>query len=244
MNQQKKDHPLKDFYGEIHGSYDRVNRIFTFGRDVAWRKKAARECLKKRPERILDLCTGTGDFIMELARQGEYPVELTGYDFSASMLDKARKKSEGLPKRTSIRSLVFLEGDAARMPFKYASFDAIGITFGIRNLLYENNRAGIHLREIYRVLKPGGRLVILESSRPENIIWRWFHTLYLRLILPWLGGLLSGNRAAYRYLSESSRKYYSMDQMGKILERAGFEVLRGEPFFLGSVMLLIADKRK
>jgi len=243
MGPRKNSYPLKVYYGEIYASYDRVNRIFTFGRDLAWRKKAAAECLKGRPARILDLCTGTGDFILEVARQADGPVELTGYDFSASMLDRARKKCHGLPERKEIRSLDFVEGNAARMPFRDASFDAIGITFGIRNLLYANPGSGKHLSEIHRVLKPGGRLIILESSRPENFIWRWINTLYLRLILPCLGGLFSGNLAAYRYLSESSRNYYSPEQLEDVLQEAGFRVFRREPLFLGSVMLLTAGKR-
>lgn len=241
MGRQKRDYPLKDFYGQIHGNYDRVNRIFTFGQDVAWRKKAARECLRERPGRVLDLCTGTGDFILELARQADEPVELTGYDFSPSMLRRAREKSGGITGQ-SVRSLAFVEGDAARMPFKDAYFDAIGITFGIRNLLYENTRAQLHLAEIHRVLKPGGRLVVLESSRPGNIVWRGFHNLYLRLILPCLGGIISGNLPAYRYLSQSSRNYYSMEQMGEILEQAGFVILGKTSLFLGSVMLFTVRK--
>lgn len=242
-DRQKRDYPLKAYYGNIHASYDRVNRIFTFGRDVAWRKKAAAECLKYRPAKILDLCTGTGDFILEVAAQADYPVELTGYDFSASMLAGARRKGQGLTEKTEIRSLEFVEGNVARMPFRDDSFDAIGITFGIRNLLYENSGAGQHLSEIHRVLKPGGHLVILESGRPGNFIWRRINSLYLRMILPCLGGVLSGNMAAYRYLSESSKNYYSMDQMGAILEGTGFRILGREPLFLGSVMLLTAGKR-
>ncbi len=238
-----QDHPLHDFYSKIHARYDLVNRVFTFGRDRAWRRKAATECLLARPLRILDLCTGTGDFLIELARQAEDPLELTGFDFSASMLGLARRKSGGLAERSGIRSLSFVEGDAAGMPFPNDSFDAVGITFGIRNLLYKNSRAGQHLSEIRRVLKPGGRLVILESGRPGNAIWRQANTLYLKLILPLLGGLLSGNLAAYRYLSESSKNYYTIDEMGGILEKAGFGVLRGKPLFLGSVMLVVSEKR-
>jgi len=238
-----KDHPLQDFYRKIHARYDLVNRVFTFGRDRAWRRKAAAECLRARPVRILDLCSGTGDFLIELARQAEGPLELTGFDFSASMLDLARGKSGGLEERSGIRSLAFVEGDAAGMPFPNDSFDAVGITFGIRNLLYENSNAAQHMAEIRRVLKPGGRLVILESGRPGNVIWRQVNTLYLRLVLPFLGGLLSGNLAAYRYLSESSKNYHTMDEMGGILEKAGFGVLRSKPLFMGSVMLVVAEKR-
>lgn len=243
MSPPVKNYPLKAFYGEIHSRYDLVNRVFTFGRDRAWRRKAAAECLRGRPVRILDLCTGTGDFLIELARQADGPLELTGFDFSASMLDLARRKSGGLEQGSGIRSLSFVEGDAAGMPFPDASFDAVGITFGIRNLLYENSRAGQHMAEIRRVLKPGGRLVILESGRPGNFFWRQANTLYLKLILPFLGGLLSGNLAAYRYLSESSKNYYTMDEMGGILEKAGFRVLRSKPLFLGSVMLVVSEKR-
>ena len=93
-----------------------------------------------------------------------------------------------------------------------------------------------------RVLKPGGRLVILESSKPENRFWRVFNNIYLRFILPYLGGLFSGNFKAYRYLARSSRNYYSLNEMGLILEGAGFKVLSGRPLFLGSVMLLVASK--
>ncbi|HER08626.1 MAG TPA: ubiquinone/menaquinone biosynthesis methyltransferase [Bacteroides sp.] len=242
MGRRTKDYPLKTFYGKIHGQYDRVNRIFTFGRDASWRRKAAAECLKVRPIRILDLCTGTGDFLLELARQANSPVELTGYDFSASMLELARKKSRGLEEQPEIRSLNFVEGDVADMPFQNASFDAIGITFGIRNLLYENSGAGAHLSEIHRVLRPGGRLVILESSRPGNFLWRQFNALYLRLILPYLGGLLTGNLAAYRYLAQSSKNYYTRDQMIGILKNSGFRMISEKPLFLGSVMLLAAEK--
>jgi demethylmenaquinone methyltransferase/2-methoxy-6-polyprenyl-1,4-benzoquinol methylase len=241
---KQNEHPLKAYYAGIHERYDRVNHIFTFGRDVVWRRKAAAECLKGRPSRILDLCTGTGDFLLELARQADYPVSLTGYDFSDSMLGEARRKCRALEERTRVRHLELVEGDAARMPFPDASFDAIGITFGIRNLVYENPRYLVHLSEMHRVLKPGGQLVILESSRPSSIAWRWINSLYLRLILPYLGGLISGNLKAYRYLSESSLKYHTMDQMGTILEDSGFSVLGREPLFLGSVMLLKAEKRE
>lgn len=239
-----KNHPLKAYYGTIHGSYDRVNRVFTFGRDAAWRRKAAAACLGDRPSRILDLCTGTGDLLLEIAGQADYPVELTGYDFSPSMLELAREKIRAAGSGGPAHSVKFVEGEVAAMPFLDHAFDAIGITFGIRNLLYENSDAGTHLSEIHRVLRPGGRLVILESSRPGSFLWRWINSLYLRLILPYLGGLLSGNLAAYQYLSESSRNYHTLEQMGRILEGSGFRVHRGKRLFLGSVMLLTAVKKK
>ena len=119
-----KDFPLQSFYGDIHSTYDRVNRIFTFGRDRAWRRKAVVELLRKHPDRVLDLCTGTGDFILEAARNTGKDAELKGYDFSPAMLEKARDKYSQLREREQIPAVDFIEGDAGAMPFEDASFDA------------------------------------------------------------------------------------------------------------------------
>ncbi|RPI41700.1 MAG: ubiquinone/menaquinone biosynthesis methyltransferase [Bacteroidetes bacterium] len=240
MEQPGTDHPLKSYYADIHPTYDRVNRVFTFGGDARWRRKAASVCLSTGPSSVLDLCAGTGDFALELARQAGYPVTVTGFDFSSEMLGIARRKAEGSVRGPA--TVHFVEGDASRMPFSDGQFDAVGITFGIRNLIYENSRAGRHLEEINRVLRPGGRLVILESSRPGNPLWRIINSFYLRFILPRVGGLISGHPEAYRYLARSSRNYYTIGGMGDILEGAGFRMLQGKPLFMGSVMLLEASK--
>ena len=151
MKGKQKDFPLHSFYGDIHATYDRVNRVFTFGRDRSWRRTAAMELLKSEPRRVLDLCTGTGDFVLELAmqssRQGKEP-ELSGFDFSSEMLQEARRKQEELGLEKQLPEIRFLEGDAADMPFEDGSFDSMGITFGIRNLVYENSRASKHLGEM------------------------------------------------------------------------------------------------
>jgi demethylmenaquinone methyltransferase/2-methoxy-6-polyprenyl-1,4-benzoquinol methylase len=245
MNPIPSDFPLRDYYSDIHSTYDRVNRIFTFGCDRTWRRKAVAACLQSAPGSVLDLCTGTGDFILEVARQvgrNGRTAMLTGFDFSAAMLTEARRKLQKLRERERIPEVAFMEGDAGKMPFAECLFDAVGITFGIRNLLYENSSAERHLEELYRVLKPGGRLVILESSRPGNRWWRLFNNIYLQLIIPCLGGMISGSVKAYRYLAKSSRDYYTMTEMGSILEGAGFELLSSESLFLGSVMLVVAEK--
>lgn len=239
-----KDFPLQSFYGDIHSSYDRINHIFTFGRDRAWRRKAVVELLRKNPVRVLDLCTGTGDFVLEAARKANEGVELTGYDFSPDMLGVAREKFSRISQGEKIQPVTFREGDAGEMPFEEGSFDALGITFGIRNLVYKNSSSDRHLSEINRVLRPGGQLVVLESSRPENPLWRLFNTIYLRFILPYLGGLISGNLKAYRYLANSSKNYYTIKEMGAILETAGFRVSGSRSLFLGSVMLLVLDKKQ
>jgi demethylmenaquinone methyltransferase/2-methoxy-6-polyprenyl-1,4-benzoquinol methylase len=246
MKGEQKDFPLHSFYGDIHATYDRVNRVFTFGRDRSWRRTAARELLKSEPCRVLDLCTGTGDFVLELAlqssRQGKEP-ELSGFDFSSEMLQEARRKLEEVGLEKQLPEIRFLEGDAADMPFEDGSFDSMGITFGIRNLVYENSRASQHLGEMARVLRPGGQLVVLESSRPGSPLWRIFNNFYLRFILPYLGGIISGNLKAYQYLARSSKNYYTIGEMGKILDAAGFTMIRSRSLFLGSVMLLVLEKR-
>jgi demethylmenaquinone methyltransferase/2-methoxy-6-polyprenyl-1,4-benzoquinol methylase len=238
----KADYPLQQFYGDIYPSYDRVNRVFTFGRDRTWRREAVSACLQPGPGKVLDLCTGTGDFILEVASQAGSGISLTGYDFSSAMLEAARLKNLERQENGEFPTIDFVEGDVNQMPFEADYFDAIGITFGIRNLVYENSNAEQHLSEIRRVLRPGGQLVILESSRPANTIWRFFNTIYLKLILPYLGGIISGNLKAYRYLAKSSRNYYSIREMGAILEEANFTILVGRPLFLGSVMLVVAEK--
>ncbi len=246
MKEKQKDFPLHSFYGDIHSTYDRVNRIFTFGRDRSWRRTAASELLKSKPDRVLDLCTGTGDFVLELARQssrqGSEP-GLTGFDFSSEMLQEASRKQEEMLRQKQQPEISFMEGDAGDMPFEDGHFDSMGITFGIRNLVYENSNATKHLSEMKRVLRPGGQLVILESCKPDSQLWRGFNNFFLRFILPYLGGLISGNLKAYQYLANSSKNYYTIEDMGKILDVAGFKMIRSRSLVMGSVMLLILEKR-
>jgi len=194
---------------------------------------------------MLAVSTGTGDFILETAKQCALKnpdIRLTGYDFNGDMLGEAEKKQGSGLAVEALPRINFIKGEVASMPFRDGEFDAMGITFGIRNLVFENPLADRYLAEMNRVLIKGGRLVVLESSRPSNVIWRLFNGIYLRGILPFLGGLVSGNLKAYRYLARSSRRYYTLGEMGEILERAGFKTLRGRSLFLGSVMLLVAEK--
>lgn len=241
MPQSRSSYPLQDYYADIYTTYDVVNRVFTFGRDRSWRRKAVIACLENEPDSVLDVCTGTGDFILEVAAKSKPGTSLKGYDFSADMLNEAIRKQKLLSGK-KLNPVEFVEGDVGQMPFNTESFDAMGITFGIRNLVYENPNALRHLKELYRVLKMGGRFVVLESSRPTNRLWRVFNNIYLRLILPYLGGFISGNLKAYRYLAKSSRNYYTLSQMGGILEGAGFKIVKTESLFMGSVMLVVAQK--
>jgi len=178
-----------------------------------------------------------------MAGQLEKGVSLTGFDFSSAMLREAIRKHGEMLKTEKISPVDFVEGDVSSMPFHDGQFEVIGITFGIRNLVYENSNSTKHLSEMRRVLQKGGSLVILESCKPENGVWRIFNSIYLQFILPYLGGLISGNLKAYRYLARSSRNYYSIREMGSILEEAGFIVSKSKHLFLGSVMLMVAVKK-
>ncbi len=238
-------HPLHDFYADIHGTYDRINRIFTFGCDQRWRRKAAGACLEDDPGEVLDICSGTGDFVLEMLVQSPGDRQFTAYDFSEAMLSEARKKWSKLEsgRLRGRKGPSFVEGAVGAMPFEDEHFDAAGITFGLRNLIYENPDSEKHLAEILRVLRSGGRLVILESSKPSSVLWRFFNGFYLRFVLPCIGGLISGNFKAYRYLARSSENYYSLGEMAAIMEAAGFYVVEQHSFFLGSVMLLVVKKK-
>lgn len=232
------DYPLKNYYKDIYVKYDLVNRIFTFGQDRSWRKKAVRECLANDPQKVLDVCTGTGDLILMISAIPGRELELTGYDFSPEMLKLAIGKADAAG-----RPIEFVEGNVAAMPFKDDHFDSAGISFGIRNLIYQNSNADQHLAEIHRVLRPKGRFIILESSKPSNRIWRSFNGFYLQFILPYLGGVISGNLKAYKYLASSSKNYYTVSEMRAILEKAGFNVLKHKSLFFGSVMLIVSEKK-
>jgi demethylmenaquinone methyltransferase / 2-methoxy-6-polyprenyl-1,4-benzoquinol methylase len=217
-SQQKDSRPLYKIFTAVPPSYDLINRIFTLTLDERWRKKAAQECLAGSPSRIMDLCTGTGDLAIRLAAMSDGKVEITGYDYSGPMLEIARKKSL----KRNQEGIVYQQGDAAAMPFPDGHFDAIGISFAFRNLTFKNFDTPRFLAEIHRVLKPGGRFVIIESSQPQR---RWLRALfrfYTRFFVYPVGSLISGNKPAYKYLSYSVIRYYQPEEICDLLKKHGF----------------------
>ena len=149
--------------------YDLINRLFTWGLDERWRRQVALECLKGQPKRLLDLCCGTGDLALRLANLAVDDVSIVGIDFSLPMLRLAREKAESSGKSDQV---TFVYGDTATMPFPDEYFDCIGISFAFRNLTYKNRLALRYLSEVLRVLKPGGRFAIVESSQPSSLLVR------------------------------------------------------------------------
>ena len=233
-------HPLQTYYTRIHKTYDLVNHLFTFGQDRKWRRHTVEICLEVHPRRILDLCCGTGDLAISICRAAIEPVKISALDLNPHMLDIARQKAL----RLNATTIDFIQGDAGSMPFRDGEFDCITVGFGFRNLTFENHNRVKYLREISRVMSPGARILILESARPGNRFVGFFYHLYLKAFLVPLGGLLSGDWHAYRYLAKSSAGFYSFPELCKMLGDHQLNLQIRKEYVLGSVNLLIATKKQ
>jgi len=224
----------------VAARYDLLNRLFTWGLDRRWRARAAKECLAAGdPKKFLDLCTGTGDLALAVARLGPGKLEIVGLDFSAPMLAIARIKAN----RRAPGRITFIHGDAAEIPFRDGYFDSVGAAFAFRNLTYKNRDAHRFLDEINRVLKPGGRLVSVESSQPLR---RWLKRLfrfYVHAIVYPLGKAISGNQAAYQYLIDSVINYYAPEEIVELLQQHGFSSVTFRRLLGGAAALHLATKR-
>jgi demethylmenaquinone methyltransferase/2-methoxy-6-polyprenyl-1,4-benzoquinol methylase len=231
--------PLHDIFTAVPPSYDLVNRIVTLGMDKRWRRLAAQACLDSSPHRILDIGCGTGDLSINIAQLTPDDTEIIGLDYSPPMLERARQKAMKAGVSQRVR---FVEGEASKLPFPDANFDCTVISFAFRNLTYKNPVCFPHLAEVIRVLKPGGRYVIVESSQPENSFIRACFHLYLRAFVLPVGIMLSGNKGAYRYLAESARRYYSPREVKDLLLKAGFHDVRYRPLFFGAAGIHVAVK--
>ncbi len=235
---QVKDYPLHDYYSMIYKKYDLVNRLFTLGKDMEWRRITALKCLEFKPASVVDLCCGTGDLTLLIRKLLKETVTVTGYDFNSHMLAEAKTKAEKL----AYPEIEFIQGDVASMPFNDAAFDCMTIGFGFRNLTFNNTRIEQHMSEIYRIIKPGGHLLILESSVPSLRLVRFFYRLYLKLVLIPLGGIISGSWNAYSYLATSSANYFSVSEMEELLKKSRFTVESVTSFYPGASNLIVARK--
>jgi demethylmenaquinone methyltransferase / 2-methoxy-6-polyprenyl-1,4-benzoquinol methylase len=203
-------------FDRIAPRYDRLNRLLSGGVDTAWRREAVREALRDEPARVLDVATGTADLALMLKR-ARPEAEVIGVDFAEAMLAVGRDKV----RRAGV-DLLLLHGDALALPFEDASFDALTVAYGLRN--FADVDAG--LREMRRVLRPGGRAVVLEfPPPPANLagrVLRW----YGRTVMPTLGGWISGDRTAYAYLPASTEAFLAPDDLALALSAAGFAGVR------------------
>ncbi len=221
-------------FDRIAHRYDLLNRLLSLGRDVAWRKKLVRHLPEGRDLEVIDLATGTADVLLALETSGRVRRGI-GVDLSWGMLTFGRKKvvARGLDDR-----LLLVRSDATRLGVAGEAFDAVTIAFGIRNVT--DVAAG--LREIHRLLKPGGRALILEFSLPQNRPFRWLYLFYFRHVLPRLGGLISGDSQAYHYLNRTVETFPYGADFEALMADAGFRHAKGIPLTLGIATLYIGAK--
>jgi demethylmenaquinone methyltransferase / 2-methoxy-6-polyprenyl-1,4-benzoquinol methylase len=226
-------------FESVPKQYDLINHIITLGMDTGWRKKAALICLHNHPARILDICCGTGDLSISLFQLADYKPEITGVDFSRLMLDEAEKKA---PVKAPGNNIKFVEAEVSNLPFPDNHFDCVCISFAFRNLTYRNPHTADYLKEVFRVLKPGGQFVIVESAQPKSSFIRFFFRLYLRCYVFPAGYLISGNKGAYKYLAVSAENFYSPEEIVKYLLKTGFKQATARRLFFGASAIYTAIK--
>jgi len=217
-------------FDAIAGRYDFLNHFLSAGIDRRWRRRAVAELQLTGRERVLDLCTGTGDFAIAAVRARPGAAHVVGLDFAGEMLRVGRRKLDVSRLRDRI---ALVRGDAMRVPARDQSFDALTIAFGIRNV--EDVLSAC--REMVRVLKPGGRLALLEFTVPSTPVISTLYLWYLHHVLPRIGRALSHHDAAYGYLPASIDAFASPDDFMKILRQAGFVDISAARMTFGSVCL-------
>ena len=222
-------------FDRIAGRYDFLNHTLSFGQDIRWRKEVTRFLIDKNDQYILDLATGTADQLIYMLSYSNRIGRAVGVDLAVKMLDRGREKV----KRKKLNNRIVLEkGNAENIEYADNTFDAVTISFGIRNV-YNVEKA---LSEILRVLKPGGRVLILEFSIPSNSVIRTVYLFYFRYILRFMGSLVSGDKYAYRYLNETVEGFPYGKRFTQFLTESGFRNTSIHPLSFGIATIYCGDK--
>ncbi len=227
----REEHEVSAMFGRIVRRYDTMNRLMTGGRDVAWRHLAARVAVADGAARALDVATGTGDLALDLLEAGAGSV--VGLDFAPPMIEAAQRKSADESRAT------FMVGDALRLPFADGEFDACTVSFGLRNMANFQDA----LAEMSRVLRPGGRLVCLELTPYRKPVLGRLFGWYFSALVPVIGGVLSGDREAYRYLPASVEGFPDARALAAMMANAGLEGVKWKLLGGGTVALHAGTKR-
>ena len=229
-----KKEGIRKLFDNIAPDYDKLNHILSLNIDKGWRRKAVREIVDAgSPIAVLDVACGTGDFTIEIAQKTAEGSTVIGIDLSEGMMKIGREKI-----KAAGVSAEMVQGDCEALPYPDATFDRISVGFGVRN--FEHLEIG--LQEMLRVLKPGGKLVILELSVPSNSVIRWFYKLYFLKILPAVGGMVSGDRGAYEYLPASVLNFPAPDKFVAMMKQIGYNGIVHKALTFGICRMYIGKK--
>lgn len=228
-----KKEQVAQMFDNISKNYDGLNRVISFGIDVKWRKKVVTIVGKNNPKKILDIATGTGDLAVMMAKLN--PEKIIGLDISAGMLEVGKQK---IAKANLSNTIEMIVGDSENIPFDDNTFDAITVSFGVRN--FANLDKG--LQEIRRVLKSGGTFIVLETSVPTKFPYKQGYKFHTSVILPIVGKLFSKDKVAYSYLSESANSFPFGEKFNNILLKNGFTTAKDKPVTFGVATIYTATK--
>jgi demethylmenaquinone methyltransferase/2-methoxy-6-polyprenyl-1,4-benzoquinol methylase len=233
-SEESKKQQVEKMFDRIAFRYDFLNHFLSAGIDIGWRKKAIKELKRVDPKSVLDVATGTGDMAI-LASKLLNAEKIIGIDISEGMLEIGKKKIErlGLQQRIEL-----LKGDSETIIFNSNSFDAVTVAFGVRN--FQDLELG--LSEIKRVLRPGGKLIVLECTKPKLPVIKNFYNLYLNSIAPWIGRVISKNKNAYQYLNESVQKFPEGNDFVQILNKLGYKNASCKTLSLGISSIYSGEK--
>lgn len=231
--QEGKKEQVAEMFNNISKKYDFLNHLLSLGIDIIWRKKAIKLLQKDKPKLILDIATGTGDFAIEALALN--PDKVIGVDISEGMLNEGRKK---MKKRKLDDRIELQLGDSEKLLFEDNKFDAVIVSFGVRN--FENLEKG--LTDMYRVLKPGGKTVIVEFSKPKSFPMKQGYNFYFKHVLPQIGKLVSKDNSAYTYLPESVQAFPDGNDFLAILNKVGFKNTQCKLLTFGISSIYIGEK--
>ena len=228
-----KKQQVAEMFNSIAGRYDFLNRFLSAGIDISWRKKAIAELKKLHPKIVLDVATGTADVAI-MTEQLLHTEKIVGIDISEGMLELGRKKIEKL----GLQNIELLKGDSETINFADNSFDAVTVAFGVRN--FENLEKG--LSEMLRVLKPGGKLVMLEFSKPKQKGLKSIYKLYMNVVAPGAGKIFSKNKEAYQYLNQSVQAFPERENFIEIMKKTGYKETYFKTLSLGICCIYCGSK--
>lgn len=234
---QQKPTSIQDMFGSIAQNYDKTNQVISFRFNQRWNKLLIEAVkLEHQPKVLLDLCAGTGEVAYGWLRNQSEPSKAILLDFCQEMLDIAKSKAQKID--LGKHQVDYIQADAQQIPLPDECVDCVTIAYGIRNV--KEPRLCSH--EVLRVLRPGGKFAILELTQPQNSFLRMAHGFYMQKVMPFLGGLLTANGEAYRYLCNSVQGFVKPKELEQVLRHAGFKQITSRPLMGGIATLFVAEK--